>query len=179
MHGWKVVPEVNTYFATSTIVNWRPVFTSPPYCDILVRSLKHCIDNKGLHLHAYVIMPTHVHYILSTDPGRCLSNIMRDLNTHTSREITRLLTAERKDGFLRSFCGAALEDDRGNKFKVWQKGFHPITIETDWFYEEKLDYIHNNPVRKGLVEIAEQWTYSSARNYLLNDSSIIEVEPLL
>lgn len=176
MSPWKVIPEVNLYFATTTIVAWRPVFTSPTYCNILIAGLKHCIENKGLHLHGYVIMPTHAHYILSTNHGICLSDVMRDFNTHTSREITGLLTSEKRDSMLRVFRRAAVEDRRGNNFKVWQTGFHPIYIISDEFHWKKLDYIHYNPVRAGLVGQPEQWEYSSARNYILGDHSIIEVE---
>ena len=176
MSGWKVTPDVNLYFTTTTIVKWRPVFTSRAYCNILIDGLKHCIAKKGLHLHSYVIMPTHAHYLMSTDEGKNLSDVMRDFNTHTSREITALLLTEKKSSILRVFRRAAAEDERGNTFKVWQQGFHPIAIETDWFFEEKLNYIHNNPARAGLVEAPERWEYSSARNYMLGDHSIIEVE---
>ena len=71
-----------------------------------------------------------------------------------------------------------MEEGRGNKYKVWQEGFHPIGIDTAKFFQEKLEYLHNNPVRKGFVEEPEQWRYSSARNYLLDDHSIITVEYL-
>jgi len=101
---------------------------------------------------------------------------MRDFNTHTSRIITELLKAERRDSMLRVFRKAAIEDARGNQFKVWQPGFHPIYIISDYFFSEKLDYIHYNPVRKGFVKQPEEWEYSSARNYILGDHSIIMVE---
>mgnify|MGYP001247191570 CR=1 FL=1 len=179
MSGWKVTPDTNLYFATSTIVKWTPVFTSHAYCNILIDGLKHCITKKGLHLHSYVIMPTHAHYIMSTGEGKNLSNIMRDFNTHTSRKISALLMTERKSSMLRTFYEAAIADERGNRFKVWQAGFHPVAIESDWFYEENMDYIHYNPVRKGLVDVPEQWEYSSARNYVLGDHSVIAVEFLL
>jgi len=176
MSPWKVIPDVNLYFVTTTIVRWQPVFTPPAYRDILIDGLKHCIANKGLHLHGYVIMLTHAHYILSTNHGICLSGVMRDFNTHTSREITDLLMREKRNSMLRVFHKAAVEDRRGNNFKVWQTGFHPIYIVSDRFYWEKLDYIHYNPVRAGLVAQPEQWIYSSARNYILGDNTIIEIE---
>lgn len=150
----------------------------PAYCNFLIDGLKYCITHKGLHLHGYVIMPTHAHYMMSTDNGKCLSDIMRDFNTHTSRKISALLLAERKSSMVRTFREAAMSDERENRFKVWQRGFHPIAIESDWFYEEKLNYIHNNPVRAGLVELPEQWEYSSARNYILGDHSTIDIEVL-
>jgi REP element-mobilizing transposase RayT len=176
MSGWRTTSDANLYFATTTIVKWRPVFVSPAYCSIVIDGLMHCISKKGLHLHGYVIMPTHAHYLMSAADGRNLSDIMRDFNTHTSREITALLVKEGKDSLLRTFRGAAMEDDRGNEFKVWQRGFHPIAIESEKFFAQKLEYIHNNPVQAGFVELPEQWEYSSARNYILGDHSMIEIE---
>jgi REP element-mobilizing transposase RayT len=178
MSRWKILPDIEHYFITSTIVDWEYVFTSEPYFDVIIHSLEYCMKNKGLHLHGYVIMPNHVHYIVSANLGNNISDIFRDFNTHTSREITRLLKSERRHGSLSEFSDSAQFDDRGNVYKVWQDGFHPIAIESEKFFLEKLQYIHENPVRKGYVEIPEHWKYSSARNYLLDDHSIIRVECL-
>lgn len=179
MSQWKVVPGVSLYFVTTTIVDWQFVFTSFPYFEVIIQALKHCIANKGLHLHAFVIMPNHAHYILSADKPENISPIMRDFNTHTSREITALLREDRKISILELFGQAAALDGRGNDHKVWQEGFHPIALETEDFVVQKLDYLHDNPVRKGYVEEPEHWKYSSARNYILNDHSVIQVECLL
>lgn len=104
---------------------------------------------------------------------------MRDFNTHTSREITTLLREDRKISILELFGQAAALDGRGNDYKVWQEGFHPIALETEDFVVQKLDYLHDNPVRKGYVEEPEHWKYSSARNYILNDHSVIQVKCVL
>lgn len=79
---------------------------------------------------------------------------------------------------LALFRAAAIQEGRGNNHKVWQEGFHPIAIETGKFFQEKLNYLHENPVRKGFVERPEYWRYSSARNYLMDDHSIIQVDVL-
>ncbi|MEK6570342.1 MAG: transposase [Bacteroidota bacterium] len=176
MTQWKIIPGVKLYYITTTGVEWCDVFTAIPYSDIIIDSLKYCIIHKALHLHAYVVMPNHAHYILSTDERKSLSDIMRDLNTHTSREITRLLKAESRHDLLKVFSDAAKLDGRGNQFKVWQEGFHPIALATHDFVAQKLNYLHNNPVRKGYVVRPEQWRYSSARNYILQDESVIKVE---
>jgi REP element-mobilizing transposase RayT len=124
-------------------------------------------------------MPNHAHYIFSAEVGKSLSDIMRDFNTHTSRELTRLLKREGNDDLLRVFRNAARFDGRGNSFKVWQEGFHPIALLTEPFFLQKLNYLHENPVRKGYVEKPEEWKYSSARNYFLNDHSVIKIESVL
>ena len=103
---------------------------------------------------------------------------MRDFGTYASRRLTQFLESEKKFAILKLFEEAATADKRGNKYKVWQEGFHPITVESDHFFLEKLNYIHENPVRKGFVDQPIQWRYSSARNYELDDDSIIVVEKL-
>ena len=79
---------------------------------------------------------------------------------------------------LEIFFQAAKDKGRGNRYKVWQEGFHPIAIDTGDFFQQKLDYLHENPVRKGFVEKPEQWRSSSARNYFLDGHSVITVECL-
>jgi len=178
MSRWKIIPGVNFYFITTTIVEWQNVFVLLPMFEIIIESLRYCVAYKGLHLHAYVIMPNHAHYIVTAEPAGHLSNIIRDFNRHTSQCITEILEERRQTGVLDIFHHSAMEEGRGNKYKVWQEGFHPIGIDTAKFFQEKLEYLHNNPVRKGFVEEPEQWRYSSARNYLLDDHSIITVEYL-
>ena len=178
MSRWKVVPDMKCYFVTTTVVDWQYIFTSIPCFDIIIDSLKYCIKNKFLHVHGYVIMLNHAHYILSTDDGQILSDVMRDFGTHTSRRLTEFLEQEKRFDLLKVSRRAAEDDGSGNLYRVWQEGFHPITIESDQFFLEKLQYLHENPVRKGYVDRPEQWRYSSARNYVLDDDSIIAVEKL-
>jgi putative transposase len=151
-------------------------FFSIPLFDMMINSLKSCQTNKGLHLHGYVLMPNHAHYIVSTDLPEKLSDIMRDLNRFTSHRIADALEENQQHALFNVFRQAAKEEGRGNQYKIWQEGYHPIALETADLFQQKLEYIHENPVRKGFVDRAEQWRYSSARNYLLNDHSIIEVK---
>lgn len=166
------------YFVTTAVVDWQFIFTEIPYFEIIIESLNYCIKNKGLHLHGYVIMPNHVHYIIFADDEKQIPNIIRDFNTHTSREITGLLKQNIRSSTLDHFREAVLVEDRSNEYKVWQDSHHPIAIQSQEFFKQKLNYLHENPVRKGYIEQPEYWKYSSARNYLLDDHSIIEVECL-
>ena len=75
------------YFVTSAVVEWVDVFTRFQYCDIFVESLKYCIEKKGLVLHAWVIMPSHIHLVISRNGSDSLSDIMRDLKKFTSSNI--------------------------------------------------------------------------------------------
>ncbi len=72
------------HFITYSVVNWVDALSRPAYKDIIVKSLAHCIDNKGLILHAWVIMSNHVHLIASGENGAKLENIMRDHKKFTA-----------------------------------------------------------------------------------------------
>jgi putative transposase len=161
MSRWKIISGVNLYFITTTVVERQNIFVSIPMFEIIIESLKYCIAHKGLHFHAYVIMPNHAHYIVYAESPKLVSNIRRDFNRHTSKRITELLE-ERKQKEV--FRNAAEEENRGNRYKVWQEGFHPIGTDTAKFFQEKLEYLHDNLVKKGFVEQPEQWRYSSAKN---------------
>jgi putative transposase len=118
MSRWKIMPGVNLYFITTTIVDWQNVFVSIPLFETIIESLKYCHTQKGLHLHGYIIMPNHAHYIVSTDPPERLSDIMRDFNRFTSQYITETLEEMRRNELLKIFHQAAKDEGRGNRYKV-------------------------------------------------------------
>jgi putative transposase len=163
------------YFCTDTVVGWQNVFTSPDSFDIITKSLDHCRKEKGLRIHGYVIMPNHAHIILSARDGN-LSDILRDFKRFTSTEISQMLQSMNNQRLLKYFSIAARRVGKGNTFKIWQSGSHPEAISTREFFYQKLNYMHDNPVRKGYVARPEHWLYSSARNYLLDDQSILLVD---
>ena len=166
---YKIMENRNLYFITSTIIEWIPVFTKREYCDIIVQSLSYCRQNKGLRLFAYVIMPDHVHAVASSDN---LSAIMKDFKSYTAKEILRTAEADAKKWLLNQFVYYKKLYKQDSEHQVWQEGFHPQVIEKDDILRQKVEYIHNNPVRRGLVEVAEHWIYSSARNYLYSKGCI-------
>jgi len=164
------------YFATCTIVEWQCVFKEEKYCKLIIDSLQYCRKNKGLHLLGYVIMLNHLHLCTSNDDNITLSNIMRDFKRHTSKLIAQELEKDNQKLFLYLFRKAAKNARKGSKYKVWKDEFHPEAIYSGKWFNQKLEYIHYNPVRKGFVERPEYWKYSSARNWLLNDHSIIALD---
>ena len=132
-----------------------------------VRSL-HCLRLR---------LPNHLHTIISSVDAN-LSDIIRDFKRFTSESITDLIHKADNRHLLDFFAEAARLDKRGNRFKIWQGGSHPEAIETGGFFDQKLRYIHENPVRKGFVKNPEDWLYSSARNYYLHDDSVIKIDCL-
>ncbi|MEQ8928164.1 MAG: transposase [Fulvivirga sp.] len=155
------------YFVTSTVVHWIDLFTRKELKYIITNSLKYCQSNKGLVIHAWCLIPSHLHMIISSSEGN-LPGIMRDFKKYTSKRIIEeleLINESRKEWLLRAFkkSGENLKRIKGNK--VWRDGNQPKEIMTNEFLDQKLDYIHRNPVEAEIVEEPEHYLYSSARDY--------------
>ena len=169
MERYRVFSDGSLYFVTFTVVDWLPVFVSESSCRIITDSLNFCHEHKGLRVNAYVIMPTHFHAILfreTFDPD-ALKASLTDFRKFTARSLidhcARSMPACYDQVFLQS-----AGKDRNRRF--WQPTLHPEQIETESFWSQKCDYLHDNPCRKGLVSRAEHWRFSSA-SYWLSDGA--------
>jgi putative transposase len=104
-----------------------------------------------------------------------LSQVIRDFKRHTAKEILAAASQENKQWLLKQFEFYKGVHKGKSQHQVWQEGVHPQAIITEPMLRQKLDYIHYNPVRLGLVDRPEDWRYSSARNYLGEDS-VLEID---
>jgi putative transposase len=169
---YKIVELESPHFITCTIVGWLPVFTRARYLDIITASLTFCRQQKGLRLHAYVILDNHLHLMVSADN---LSQVIRDFKRHTAKEILAVARQEDKQWLLKQFEFFKSAHKGNSQHQVWQEGFHSQAITAEDMLRQKLDYIHYNPVRIGSVDCPEDWRYSSARNYLGQDG-LLEID---
>ena len=153
------------FFVTFSVVQWLPVFVSEQACKIIADSLNFCHEHKGLRTNAYVIMPTHLHAIFFHESFRAepLERTLTDLRKFTARQLCEFSAKHLPSCFTNTFREAA-GDDRSRQF--WQPSRHPEQVETEPFWQSKLDYTHENPCRKGLVVRAHYWRFSSAGWYL-------------
>jgi len=161
-----------------TVVGWIDIFSSDVYREILISSLRHCINEKGLNVYAYVIMTNHLHLIVNSSEPFALSSIIRDFKKFTSKAIIKQITPgpeSRREWMLKLFSGYALETSRHKEYMFWQSGNHAIELHNSKFTWIKVNYIHDNPVRAGFVKRQEDWIYSSISNYMDLDSKIPEV----
>ena len=170
---YKVHDQHYAHFVTSTVVHWIPVFCREDYFAVLVDSLKHCIDNRSLRIHAYVLMPNHFHLICSQAEGD-LSGVMRDLKRFTSRQISTMLESDGRLTWLRAMRRSA--DGEANT-RVWDEAFHPVQLHSEKFFRQRFDYLHANPVRAGYVSNPCDWRYSSAAAYRADGESLIPLSP--
>jgi len=123
-------------------------------------------------------MPTHAHYILSAKSGYILSDILRDARKFTAKEIVRQLQQDGHGLYEWVFRDAAQKAGRPQgSYKVWSDGTHPVALVSEQMAIQKLEYLHNNPIRKGLVELPEHWRYSSAAFYL-DEKGPVQIDPL-
>lgn len=176
MKHFKIDPNLTSiYFSTCTIVQWQCIFKEQKYFQIVIDSLKYCTENKGLYVLGYVIMPNHLHLLTSNTEDTNLSNIMRDFKHFTSTQIATELENNNERLFLYVFIKAAKARKKKQNYKIWQDEFRPEGIFSEKWFLQKLEYIHNNPVRKGFVTKPEEWKYNSARNWILDDESVVQI----
>ena len=167
--------SANVYFITTTVMNFENVFSiRREYSLIIIDSLQYLFNEHKSKLFAYVIMPSHVHMILYLPEGQSLVDYMRDFKKYTSVEIRKLAERENRTDLLKRLERNA-RYSKNQRYKHWMDGFDELIITNVRTLRVKINYIHFNPVKAGLVERPEDWEFSSARNYLLDDHSLIRV----
>ena len=174
MEAYRITDDTSVYFVTYTVVEWLPVFVSETAFKIVTCSLNFCHESKGLRINAYVIMPTHLHAIVFHESydGNALDTTLSEFRRFTGRSLADYCGQSMPKAFnkvLRSAAG----DDRARRF--WQPTRHPVAITSERFYRQKLDYLHANPCRKGLVLYPEEWRFSSARVHAGGGDGFLDV----
>ncbi len=172
MAGYRIQDQQGLYFVTLTIVGWIDLFTRKTYRDLLLESLQFCREHKGLQVYAYVVMSNHAHLIVRAGAPERLSSVLRDLKKFTAVKFLEAIQQEdesRKDWLLYLFAYFARKHARNSKYQVWAHSNAPIELCSPDFVNQKLQYIHFNPVKAGYVQQPEAYLYSSASNYVLGE----------
>ena len=165
----------SVYYITSVVYNRLPIFTTASYVIALIDSLNFYRYKQQYKLLGYVVMPDHVHLLIWLQGVFTISDIMRDLKKFTAVRIIRQAEVEGRHEWLTAFEQAGTITGRSQN-KVWQDSFWDKIIYSDKMLRQKLNYIHRNPVRAGLVESVEAYPYSSYRNYVNDDNSLILID---
>jgi REP element-mobilizing transposase RayT len=164
--SYKLYKTDDLYFLTFRIVGWVDLFTRQIYRDIVIESFKYCQKNKELQIFAYVIMSNHIHIVARTENGN-LSDIVRDFKSYTCKEFLKISDSNlesRRDWMNLVFkYHGKFKNKQINQ--VWTNDNHAEQLFSEKFIEQKINYIHENPVRAGIVTKPEEYLYSSARNY--------------
>ena len=157
--AYVVKNQEGVHFVTFTVHQWVDVFTRQAYMNELINSLRYCQQEKGLEIFAWVIMSNHCHFILRAAGNNKLSDIIRDFKKHTSKSIYNAIKENIQES-RKNWLLKVLSHD--GKIWFWEEGYHGEEIISMEFFESKLNYIHLNPVRAGIVEKEEEYLNSSA-----------------
>ena len=161
------------FFVTTTVINFLNVFCDPKACDILIDNIKHYREIYHFTILGYVIMPSHFHWIVIVNKKYgTISDIMRDIKKYSAWDIMEYLQTRHK---IYPFIEAA-KGFTNHKRKFWMYRFHDEGIRNEKMFFTKLKYIHNNPVKAGLVDRSTDYKYCSAINYIKGNHSVIEVD---
>ena len=165
--GYQIKQQDQVYFITLQVIAWVDIFSRECYRKVIVENLIYCQNNKGLEIYAWVIMSNHVHLIVKSANNN-LSGTLRDFKSYTSKVILEMITnnaESRKEWMLRLFKEQSYNHKRNSLYQFWTHENHAVFIFSEKFMWQKLKYIHENPVRAGIVRKPEDYQYSSAVNY--------------
>ena len=176
LRGRNQLRHEKCFFVTTTVVEHAHVFANEDHCWILIRTIQHYQQRYKFSVLGYVIMPSHFHWVVQVDSAfGTISDIMRDIKKFCAWDVLEEIKKDGREGFTKIFSAAA----RGYKnqgMKFWLDRFDDEVIRNEAMLRTKLEYIHNNPVKAGLVSNPEDYKFSSAGNYILGDQSVLEVE---
>jgi len=185
--------ELNTcHFVTTKV--WQDIwlFKEGKYCQIIIDNLNFYRQKFNFKLIAYAIMPWHLHLILMLSK-RCndITKVMRAIKSHSARQIIDCIYYTGRRGPLTSppidNLGQGTQATRGGyphrrmseqKYYIWQPSFYDFNIYSDEKLEQKVNYVNHNAAKHGLVSNPVDYKYSSARNYYLDNQSIIKIDKL-
>ncbi|HBL77415.1 MAG: transposase [Bacteroidetes bacterium GWF2_42_66] len=167
--NYKFYNPEGVYFVSFAVVEWLDVFTRNEYKNIIIDSLHYCQKEKGMEIFAWCIMTSHIHLIFRSGRGQKPGLLIGDFKRFTSKAIVKAIIENpkesRKEFLLDRFRNAGNSASNVNQYQFWRHDNHPIELWSNKVIDEKIDYVHKNPVEAGLVFRAEDYIYSSAIDY--------------
>ncbi len=159
---YKIHESMHPYFVTCTILHWLPLFTRKESVQIVIDCLKFLQKKDNLKLYAYVILENHLHLVVQSDD---IEKSIKAFKQYTAKELLGLLKKENVKTILDQLKFYKKAHHKATEYQVWEEGYQPKLIQTDAMMVSKINYIHQNPVKRGYVDKTVHWRYSSARDY--------------
>jgi REP element-mobilizing transposase RayT len=145
------------------------VFTRPETVQILLDFWQFLQDQNRLTVLGYVVLENHIHFIASAeDPAKEVG----DFKSYTARRVIDHLRDHHVQTLLDGLEYHKARHKTDREFQLWQERSHPQVIETEAILRQKLEYVHQDPVKGGYVSDPTHWRYSSARNYARMESLV-------
>jgi putative transposase len=157
-------------YLTFNVVDWIDVFIRQTYKQIIVDALNYCIESKKFTVYAWCLMTNHLHMLARAQDGSGLAMIEKEFKKYTTTKILEAIDIEpdlRRSWMLQRFENCSLTLKKIEKFQLWQTCTNPTYIDFKQVYklQERVLYIHENPIRDGIVDKPEHYLYSSATDY--------------
>lgn len=168
------------YFVTTTVAGFRPILNYDPIRQIILENLDFYRRKYTTAIYAYVIMPEHLHLVVDVSRSvKTISDFMLSFKGMTARQIFRNLSkySTTETSFFKKIVNIHHCNEKRN-FQIWQNRFDDVVIDSSRILNQKIDYIHFNPVKRGLVNNPVDYKYSSARNYELDDHSVFRIDDI-
>lgn len=144
------------HFLTFSCYHRRPYLVTPQAKYTFLSVLEQARKHHRFSIIGYVLMPEHVHLLVSEPEAMTPSQVVQVIKQNSSRKLKSAMTIEREP--------------------FWLTRFYDFNVRTEQKLVEKLRYMHRNPVTRGLVELPEHWEWSSFRHYLSGESTIVEID---
>jgi REP element-mobilizing transposase RayT len=150
------------YFFTATIKFWHKLLEPDKYKQIILDSLQFLVEKQRIKLYAFVIMPNHIHIIWQMCNNNEKRNVQRDFLKYTAQQIKFDLIVNHPK--VLSYFKV---NQKNRDYQFWQNRPLSIDLYNEKVFEQKLDYIHNNPIQEKwkLCSKPEDYFYSSAAFY--------------
>jgi len=167
----------NLYFVTTNAVQQRHLFRRDVMKRLIVDSLDCMRLRKRFKLYVFVIMPNHLHVIIQCSAEDPLADVIRDLKKHIADRLIRHYQVESNQSVLEFLASVVTRSDK-QRHKVWEDGYNAKDVFSPEFLRQKMTYLHNNPCQPhwNLAERPEDYVWSSARFYLLEEPAIIPLD---
>jgi REP element-mobilizing transposase RayT len=149
------------YF-TATILEWKYLLKQDKYKDVIIDSLRFLVSERRVELNAFVIMNNHMHLIWQPLGDWTPEKIQHSLLSFTAHKFKKDLQ-ENHELVLEQFKANA----KDREYQFWERNPLSIDLASEEMFLQKLNYIHQNPVIKGMCQLPENYKYSSAKFYEL------------
>lgn len=163
------------YLLTSSFVHGLPLFSKPEIVNFVIEAIKHHQYKNDLKVYAWCVMENHFHLIAEQED---LKTCMQSIKSYTAKQILDFLRSKNYQLYLKQLAFSRKRGKKESVFQVWQEGYHPKQISTEKILNQKINYVHFNPVKRGYVDKPEDWRYSSARDYL-GESGPIDIDRII
>lgn len=152
-------------FITTCVKDRIPIFRNRELACLVADQLKEASEYYKASIVGYVLMPSHLHVMLGLKRADLLSRFMQSFKILSSKKIKEVLTSEVQRKFM-----------VGGKFRFWMAGFDDFVVLSEDQFRTKLNYIHNNPVKAGLVKDPADYLFSSASDWLNGIPGLIPID---